>query len=43
MKEVLRVSVWGTIWVLSADIIPPAKPARRLSAHICFSHMLLVG
>ena len=33
----------NALWVLSADIVPPAKPARRLSAHVSFSHMLLVG
>ena len=25
-------------WVLGADIVPPAKPARRLSAHVPSSH-----
>ena len=25
-------------WVLGADIVPPAKPARRLSAHVPLFH-----
>ena len=25
-------------WVLGADIVPPAKPARRLSAHVPLSY-----
>ena len=29
-------SLWlkYAIWVLGADNVPPAKPARRLSAHV---------
>ena len=26
--------VMNANWVLGADIVPPAKPARRLSAHV---------
>ena len=26
--------VMNAKWVLGADIVPPAKPARRLSAHV---------
>ena len=25
-------------WVLGADIVPPAKPAQRLSAHVPSPH-----